>query len=506
MFDKLLNRPAENDGDEPADPKTKKAKGPVGPPSHGWRKPGGGAAGPIEPAPEWRGTSVQVCGLWPMITGTGTPAVGVPLGRHLITGSSVCSDPVSWFRTAGLIPNPSLFVLGRPGLGKSTLVRRMTTGLASFGVAPLIFGDLKPDYRILVERLGGNVVKLGRGSGQMNPLDPGSAAEVAQRLTGQARARLIAESRGRRIMLLSTRVGLNRVGVTTDHEEAILSAALGVLDDKFAPGEATLRELIEVIEHGPDEVRAVTLDRGDDARYRDAVDPLQRSLAALVQGSLGEVFAGKTSTPLDLSKALCIDISGISEADTKLQAAVLLACWGEGFGAINALQALADAGLEPQRNFIVVLDELWRVLRAGAGLVDRVDALTRLDRNTGVGTIFITHSMRDLMSVNEADRAKAIGLADRMGYYAIAGVPSSELPALRGVVNLSEAEAGLITSWSAPESWDPSTGRRADPPGLGKMLLKVGGRPGIPVQVQLTNTEREINDTNAKWAETGVAS
>lgn len=73
-------------------------------------------------------------------------------------------------------------------------------------------------------------------------------------------------------------------------------------------------------------------------------------------------------------------------------------------------------------------------------------------------------------------------------------------------MNLSEAEAGLITSWSAPESWDPSTGRRADPPGLGKMLLKVGGRPGIPVQVQLTNTEREINDTNAKWAETGVAS
>ena len=85
----------------------------------------------------------------------------------------------------------------------------------------------------------------------------------------------------------------------------------------------------------------------------------------------------------------------------------------------------------------------------------------------------------------------------------IAGVPASELPALQGVVTLSDAEASMITSWSAPESWDPATGRRADPPGLGKVLLKVGGRPGIPVQVQLTATEREINDTNVKWGDTG---
>lgn len=37
-------------------------------------------------------------------------------------------------------------MLGKPGLGKSTLVRRMALGLAGYGIQPLILGDLKPDY------------------------------------------------------------------------------------------------------------------------------------------------------------------------------------------------------------------------------------------------------------------------------------------------------------------------------------------------------------------------
>lgn len=466
----------------------------------GWSGPGGGLARIVVPTPEWRGTTVQVCGLWPFGGGVGTPMSGVPLGHHLITGATVCSDPVSWFAEAGLIPNPSLMVLGRPGLGKSSLVRRMALGLAGYGVHPLVFGDLKPDYRDLIEALGGNVVELGRGRGTLNPLDPGSAASTAERLTGAAQRELLADAHGRRLTMVATLIALNRHGTTTDHEEAILAAALTVLDDHHEPGEATLIELIEVLATGPDAVRAVTLDRGDEARYREAVDPLQRSLAALVQGSLGDVFAHRTTTRVDLTRPLCIDISGIAESDEKLQAAVLLACWGEGFAGIAALQALADAGLEPQRNWLVVLDELWRVLRAGKGLIDRVDALTRLDRATGVGTVLITHTLRDLMVGDATDQAKARGFAERAGYYAFAGLPAAELPAVREIVHLSEREAAMVTSWSAPETWDPASGRRAEPPGVGRVLLKVGARPGIPVRVRLTEVERQLGDTNRRWA------
>ena len=90
----------------------------------GWAGKGTGrvryVAGPVE----GQGMSVHVCGLWPFAAGTANPIVGAPLGHHLITGATVCGDPVFWF-LANLIANPSCFVLARPGLGKSSLVRRM---------------------------------------------------------------------------------------------------------------------------------------------------------------------------------------------------------------------------------------------------------------------------------------------------------------------------------------------------------------------------------------------
>jgi hypothetical protein len=119
----------------------------------------------VEAPPEWRGTSVQLCGLFPYSAGAGSPMIGVPVGRHLMTGATLCCDPVSWFSTARLISNPSAFVLGLPGLGKSTLVRRLILGLAARGVVPLVLGDLKPDHRVVIEALGGDVIELGRGGG-----------------------------------------------------------------------------------------------------------------------------------------------------------------------------------------------------------------------------------------------------------------------------------------------------------------------------------------------------
>ncbi|MFC7731158.1 hypothetical protein [Actinomadura keratinilytica] len=134
---------------------------------------GGGRAGYVEAPPEWRGTTVQVCGLWPFGAGSGTPMVGVPLGRELMGGTTLCCDPISWFQRAGLIHNPSVLVLGKPGLGKSTLIRRMVVGLTGYGVFPMVLGDLKPDYVDLIRALGGQIIKLGRGLGSLNVLDPG---------------------------------------------------------------------------------------------------------------------------------------------------------------------------------------------------------------------------------------------------------------------------------------------------------------------------------------------
>ena len=480
---------------------------PSRPTARGWPGHGGGMVGYVDPAPEWRGTSVQVCGLWPFGAGAGTPMVGVPLGRDLDSGATVCCDPVSWFMRTGLLANPSMFVLGRPGLGKSTVVRRMALGLSGYGVHPLIFGDLKPDYVDLIRAIGGQVISLGRGRGNLNVLDPGESLQAADRLTGDARGRLLAEIHGRRLHMVSALVTILRSAPPTDREETILSTALNVLADRHGSGSGrsgrvpVLGDLVQVIKEAPEAVRSVALDRGDMSRYRDITEDLEASLTALLgEGRLGGTFAEPTTEAMKLDRPVCFDVSGIDDSEVLLQAAALLSCWSYGFGAVAAAHALADAGLEPQRNYFLVMDELWRVLQAGRGLVDRVNALTRLDRQRGVGLAMITHSIDDLLALpTEEDRTKAKGFVERAGMVVCGGLPPVEMPQLAQVVELTEAEKRLLVDWSTPPAWDATNGRRADPPGLGNFLIKVGSRPGIPLHVDLTAAELEVNNTNKRW-------
>ena len=101
---------------------------------------GGGRMAYVEAPVEARGATNQTCGLWPFGVGTGAPLVGVPMGKHLRTHSSVCFDPISWYR-AGYISNPNLFVAAQPGLGKSSAIRRIVLGMTAQGITPLILGD-----------------------------------------------------------------------------------------------------------------------------------------------------------------------------------------------------------------------------------------------------------------------------------------------------------------------------------------------------------------------------
>lgn len=534
------------------------------PPSRGWTGRGGGETMVISPAPEWRGTTVQVCGLWPYGVGTGAPMIGVPLGRHLINRGTVCCDPISWFQRANLISNPSAFVLGKPGLGKSTLVRRMATGLAGYGVQPLVLGDLRPDYVDLIREMKGQVITLGHGRGYLNILDPGEAGEAAQLLRNAATVerkaieeeeaelsylrnsevpddakeaqalrertaqlvgslpihtenisrnerlatQVVQDAHARRLTMVSALLTIMRREPPTDREETIIDRALKLLDERHE-GIPVLKDLLELIQAAPDELRAVALDRGDKARYQKITENLEASLIGLVSGGrLGELFSQQTTVRMQRDRPVVYDVSSIDDSEMDLQAAVLLACWSAGFGTVNVANALADAELEPRRHYFVILDELWRALRAGRGMVDRVDALTRLNRGRGVGMAMISHTMSDLMSLSsEEDRMKAKGFVERSGMVICGGLPASEMPLLNSAITMSRAEQDMLQGWQDPPAWDPVSGKEADPPGRGKFLIKVGGRPGIPLTVELTNAERHINDTNKLWhaaSRTGV--
>jgi hypothetical protein len=500
----------------------------------GWRGRGQGEAIYVTAADEWRGTSVQVCGLWPFVGGSGTPILGVPIGVHTDTGAPFSADPISWFMH-GMINNPSMFVLGLPHYGKSTLVRHIVLGLAGRSINPLILGDLKPDYVDLIEALGGQVISLGPGRGHLNVLDPGEATGAAVRLLASAeehRAKanrtlndpdgdraaaaqllaaavkaeklaeqLMADSHNRRLNMITALITIVRNAKPSAHEESLIDRALHILDERL-DRVPLIGDLIEVIKDAPDELRAIALDRGDMSRYLDATDQLRQSLYSLDgSGRFSDMFSQPTDQPMDLTKPVVFDLSGISDTQRDIQAACLLACWSTGFATVQVAHTLADAGLEPRRNYFVVMDELWRALRSGEGMVDRVDSLTRLNRTEGVGQAMITHTMSDLEALpTESERMKARGFVERSGMVVCGALPGAEMEKLNKAVTLSRAEQARLISWADPGSWtDVGGSRKRVRPGLGKFLFKVGGRPGIPVALKLTSVEKSLHDTNKRW-------
>lgn len=484
----------------------------------GYTGAGGGRMNVVGRPVEYRATTAQVAGLWPWSVGAGAPLIGTPLGSHLHTGAPVCFDPMNWFMRGSFITAPSLFVLGLNGFGKSSLVRRIVLGGVAQGITPLVLADVKPDYRKLVELVGGQVIDLGYGYGKLNPLAAGVLGSIVPLLGDhpELRTQVMQELRARQVTLVAGLVELVRGARVRDFEETLVSTGLRILyrdGSRFTPEHPPiLEDLLEVIVAGGDELQ---LDAGADNpdEYQNAIKGLRRSLRALTQGPFGAIFNGHTTTPIDTnSTAVCIDVSHIPNGDKKLKAAVMLACWADGFASVEAAHVLADAELGPQRYFQVVMDELWQVLGLGDFMVDRVDELTRLQRGIGTALIMISHTIKDLQALgSEAAIAKALGFLERARAKIFGALPAEEISRLDSTVPFTSAEEDMVTSWSAPQAL---TGEALKPgqtrppaPGTGKFLLKIGEdrRPGIPFHMEFTLSEKEsgIHDTNSRFSEFG---
>ncbi|MGW5918464.1 hypothetical protein ACWFPY_05685 [Nocardia fluminea] len=484
----------------------------------GYAGAGGGRASVVPRTPEWRATTVQVAGLWPFCVGASAPTAGVPVGSHYITGAPVHFDPMSWF-LRGFITAPIAFVLALNGFGKSSLIRRIVAGAVAAGETVLCMGDTKGEYRDLVERLGGQVVDVGYGHGTINPLDVGALGATIDRLPdADQRRQVMARVEAGQINIVAGLIELVRGARVEDYEEVLLAAGLREL---YSPAGGfthqnppVLENLLAVISAGGERLRAFA-EEDDEISYRAATKALRRSMRALVEGPFGAIFNGPTSTRLDLSSpAICIDISRIPEGDTKLLAAVLMTCWSDGFGAVAAAHALADAGLAPARTFEVVMDEIWRVLGVGEFMVDRVDALTRLNRPLATGLIMCSHTIKDLAAFDSpAAQAKALGFFERARAKIIGPVGPEEANRIAAVAGMTDTEKLLVTSWAAPRppsDDDLDASRREIPPGTGCYLLKTGEaeEPGIPFRMVFTPTERDsdIHNTNRRFDNLGQTS
>ena len=510
---------------------------------------GGGRTNIVLKMHEWRATTAQVAGgFWPFSIGASSPLLGAPLGSHLRTGQDFGCDPLSWF-LAGLITAPVAFVLALNGFGKSSLVRRLALGNMAQGHTSLFLGDIKPDYAELTRANGGQVVTGGYGHQKINPLAAGALGTVLDRLSEEVaalqaisdpsdeqrqrltklsdlRVQVAADLRARQVATLAGLVEINRGRAVEDFEETLLSSALDMLyrpeseDGRGFTGAhpPILEDLYEVIREGNAALYEDAAVEWKEA-YVEVTAPLRRSLRALVCGRLGEVLNGQTTQPLDVNApAVCVDVSRVPQGDKKLKAALLLVCWSDGFGAVEAAHVLADAGMGPRRTFQVIIDELWQVIGSGAGIVDRVDALVRLNRSDAVSLVMITHSVADLSAFeSQADANKAIGFLEKARLKFIGPVGPEEPDRLSAVTQFNAAERALVTSAASTPPPSESVlqklrhsmrvgdraAERPRPHGQGVFLLKFGedNRPGIAFRLNFTPLEASgaVHDTNSRF-------
>jgi len=475
-------------------PETPALHGEVIAPKRGWPDPAAGRAGHVETGHAYLGTTRQLAGLYPWMQASGLPVEGVPLGPNLFTRQMTAIDPAGW--VGKLTTNPGVWIQGQPGVGKSAIAKRLCLGYAAYGYQVLCPGDVKGEYSELVEHLGGQVVRIGRGMDRINPLDSGPLGRRMHTLPTAEQERLTSEVNGRRAEflhgLLASTHGLGRR--TTAPEASALTEALRMSTER-SKVDPTIPDLVKVLRNPPQEIYDRLL-VADHAQYVELVREVITALGNLCDGPLAGLFDGPTTTPLHLdAPAVSVDLRSLLSAGDQVVAAGLLATWSYSYAAVDTARAFGHA----TRPLVLPLDEMWRALRAGPGMVGALDSMTRLNRSKGEISLMITHSLRDLEALpTEEDRAKAAGLMERCDTMVLAAMPNSELDRISAQRALTQEERHLVSSWASPSSTG-ADGAHTVHPGRGKYLVRIGSgeRIGEALQLQLTPTELKLYDTDA---------
>lgn len=466
-------------------------------PRSGWGGRFGGRVAVEDTGTVYTGPSSQAGGIYPFLLGAGLPARGVVVGRDVLTGELVCVDPADW--VGKLTTNSGVWVMSQPGAGKSALVKRMILFYCAFGFMPVIPGDVKGEYTALIKGLGGSVIRIGDGSGCLNPLDSGPLKKRVWALPVGEREVLLDILNSRRLetlgALLATKHGLGR---TPDEiQRSALTCAVQLAADARPGDDPIVPDVIAVLRQAPEALRN-RLAAADTGTYADLTRSVIAGLDNLVSGPLKGLFDGPTTHPLDISApAVSVDISALRARGQDVLSAGMIATWAYTYSSIDSARS---TGLM-KRRLVLPMDEMWRALRSGPGLVDSMDSITRLSRGDGDISILVTHSLLDTEALpTEEDRAKARGLMDRCDTWIIGASTEEELRRVTGKRQLTEQERIMIASWSSATSTGLDGGDAVHP-GRGKFMIKIGSRPGVAAASELTATEAQLYHTDFKAGE-----
>lgn len=482
---------------------------------------GGGRWGNVPQPPDWYTTSVQLCGIYPFGAGSARPTDGAPLGRDMIADTAICTDPEALYR-AGVISSPSMMVFGINGVGKSSTVQTMALGMVGRGMTLASFDPMKGEHTALTEALGGTVLQVGPNGSRLNILAPGPLGLAAEIIGGEIGEELAALARHKAVQQTQLMARISRGKSLSDIEDTVLAAVVATA--QAASRRPVTADLLKVFD-APSELVLSESRQTTAPRFHKRFAELGETLSSMLAGEMGQLLGGADAIEFDPGNpgGFCFDTSGISQSNTRLLSAAMLGTWSLGMDAIDAHWELAQhearlaaetPGYEPKVHwggYVTLMDEFWFPMRNCPGIVDLADALSRTNRGKGVTEIKITHSPKDFLSLpNKADRETARGFAERSGVLGLMSLTEEDLRELSKVKKLTEEEIALVASFNASQSWGGrrkrrrsvpghSTGKATPPPGAGKILLKVEGRVGIPIQMLQTSIQEQVHIADQRF-------
>lgn len=471
---------------------------------------------------QWYSTSVQLCGIYPFSAGSARPTDGAPLGRDMLSGAAVCMDHESLYR-ASVITSPSCFLYGINGIGKSTTAQTILLGQAARGITLGLFNPIKEnEHTALTHALGGTVASYGPGAkDKFNLLSSGPLGEAASKIGGVIGQELDLLARDKSIQLVQLLTRTSRGIPLEDIEDTVLEALVDDAREKNV--RPYTGHLLEAFMH-PSERALSLIGMNTAEQFHSRFRRLGETIRSMLSGEMGRMLGGEESIEFDPGNpgGFCFDTAAIPESNTRLLSAAMLASWSVGMDIIDAHwelaeyeRRLAETALaegdfyEPKvkwRGYSTFMDEFWYPLRACEGIVDRVDRLGRTNRSKGTAEMKATHSPKDQLSLrNPEDREKAKGLTERSGLIAMMALTGKDLETLSDIRPMTEDEINLVKRFNAAPSWkQPKVrtavkgGKPAPPPGAGKVLFKVEGRVGIPVQMVQTPIQESLHITDTR--------
>jgi hypothetical protein len=327
-------------------------------------------------------STAHVQAAYPAVAEPGLGPRGVYIGRD-IHGGNFVYDPWILYQQ-GLLNDANMLVIGRPGYGKSALIKTWMYRSRVFGRQVEVI-DPKGEYRPLVQALGGQVLTFTPGGQtRLNPLTRIGSREMREGLL-EAIARAM----------------LDRP--LTQSEALGLSGALAAADEHADDRDVCIPDVTAQLRDPPARLaeQLATTRREAQADLRECALALQR----LTHGPLRGMFDQPTSTSEEVwdAPAVCLDLSqiGVGQAQSSLAVAIVMVCASAFLDAKRRerAQVARAAGQDPDKT-IRGNDECWRGLPI-PGLAEYYQAAFKLSRDSGVQHILALHRLSDLRSAGD---------------------------------------------------------------------------------------------------------